>query len=157
MDVVYYSDSALSIRPMSRTVLLLFLGNWAVLGQGVLGTLEGRIVDEVNGQPVPGCTVTAVNRDSGASFPTPVSADGLFSLPLLSPGVYDVTVKAPAQYRSAIVKGLEVPVGGFIHQDFSLSLLADIWQRGLARSSVARDRKTVLRFYGPDEIGRAHV
>ena len=143
---------------MFRLLVICVLGNISVLAQGVLGVLDGRVVDEVDGQPVADCRVVAVNRETGAAFETAVWRNGAFSLPLLPPGSYDVSVTAGTQYRPALVKGLEVPVAGFVHQEFSLSLLADVWQRGLARSSVARDRNTVLQFYGPDvDLGRSQI
>jgi hypothetical protein len=130
----------------------------SIQAQGVLGIIYGRVVDEIDGQPVLESRITAVSRESGAVFEASVLRNGSFSLILLPPGIYDVSVTAGKQYRPAMVKGLEVPVAGFVQQEFTLSLLADIWQRGLSRSSVARDRKTVLQFYGPDvDVSRSQI
>ena len=49
-----------------------------------------------------------------------------------------------------MVKGLELAVAGYIEQNVSLRLLSDVWQKGVPRSSVSRDYRTVLLFYGPD-------
>jgi len=135
---------------MFRLFSVYLLASLSLLAQSVLGVIEGRVVDEVDGQPVAGSRVVAVNLETSAQYETTVSANGAFSLPLLPPGAYDVSVDGGKQYRSAVVKGLEVAVAGFVQQEFHLSLLADIWQSGMARSSVARDRQTVLQFYGPD-------
>jgi hypothetical protein len=143
---------------MLRALLVCLLSVYSVLAQGVLGVLDGKITDEVSGQPIGGCSVTALNQETGAVFRATTWEDGSFSLPLLPPGLYDISVTSEVAYRPALVKALEVPVAGFIHQEFTLSLLIDIWQRGLTRSSVARDRKTVLQFYGPDvDISRSQI
>jgi hypothetical protein len=143
---------------MLRAFLLYALIASAAMAQGVLGVIHGRVLDEVDGGPVPSSKVSAVSRESGESYRSDVWKDGSFALVLLPPGVYDVTVTAGLRYRTAVVKGLEVPVAGFVEREFTLSLLSDIWQNGLSRSSVPRDRKTVLQFYGPDvDISRSQV
>ena len=149
---MYYNCSL--IRAGNIYMFRLFIP-WIALssvafGQTVLGVIGGRVEDDVDGQPIPGAVVTATNRETGAVFPAEAQKDGSYSLILLPPGVYDLAVTAGAQYRPALVKELEVPVAGFIQHDIALRLLTDVWQRGVARSSVTRDLKSVLLFYGPD-------
>ncbi|MET0215615.1 MAG: carboxypeptidase regulatory-like domain-containing protein, partial [Vicinamibacterales bacterium] len=58
--------------------------------QSATGTIEGSIVDQT-GATMPGVTVTVVQTATGMSRTTVSDENGLFSLPLLPVGVYDVT------------------------------------------------------------------
>lgn len=57
------------------------------------GSLGGRIIDPQQAV-IPGAKVTAVNRDTGAKFPTTSNRDGSYSLPFLPPGPYTLTAEA---------------------------------------------------------------
>jgi outer membrane receptor protein involved in Fe transport len=61
-----------------------------VHAQSATGTIEGSIVDQT-GATMPGVTVTVVQTATGMSRTTVSDENGLFSLPLLPVGVYDVT------------------------------------------------------------------
>src|SRR4051812_8949808 len=102
------------LHRMVRALLLLLLASSSVFAQSVLGVIYGRVVDEVDGTPVLSSNVTAVRQDSSDQFHATVLKDGSYSLVRLPPGIYDVSVSAGKQYRAALVKGLDIPVGGFV-------------------------------------------
>jgi outer membrane receptor protein involved in Fe transport len=58
--------------------------------QSVTGSIEGAIVDDT-GAVMPGVTVTVVQPTTGVSRTTTSDDNGLFRLPLLPVGVYDLT------------------------------------------------------------------
>ena len=60
--------------------------------QSATGSIEGAIVDQT-GAAMPGVTVTVVHMATGVTRTTVSDANGLFRLPLLPVGVYDVTAE----------------------------------------------------------------
>src|SRR5215204_861432 len=119
---------------MERLLCLLVLLAPGCWGQGVLGVIYGCVSSRLDRHPLAGADILAIRHETGQRFAARTGADGLFSLPDLSPGRYQVSVSAGDQYRGALVKDIEVPVGGFVEQDIRLSLITDLWQRGIARS-----------------------
>jgi hypothetical protein len=77
------------------------------------GTLNGRIVDQA-GLSLPGVTLNTRNVDTGATRSTVTNAEGLFSLPALERGTYEVTAEltgfAPGTRRVELVAGSTVTV-----------------------------------------------
>jgi hypothetical protein len=61
-----------------------------VLAQSATGEIQGTIVDQ-SGAVLPGVTVTIVNTATGASRETSTDVDGLFAVPGLPVGPYEVT------------------------------------------------------------------
>ncbi|MBL8115558.1 MAG: TonB-dependent receptor [Acidobacteria bacterium] len=84
--------------------------------------LKGRVTDD-KALPLPGVTVTATNKQTGAMRSTVTKIDGDYAINLLPPGVY--TVKAelslftPAQYD-----GVRLSLGATTPLDFSMSAAA---------------------------------
>src|SRR5487761_1309692 len=78
---------------LHRTILLaLFfaLSTTALLGQNQnVGQIRGTVVDN-NGAPVPAVSVDAVNTATGIDTHTVTGASGVFSLPFLEVGEYNV-------------------------------------------------------------------
>ena len=58
--------------------------------QSVTGSIEGSVVDQT-GAAMPGVTVTVVQPTTGVTRTTTSDSNGLFRLPLLPVGVYDLT------------------------------------------------------------------
>ncbi len=76
-------------------VLTLFLAVPGVVraqSQATTAEINGRIVDPQGGV-LPGVTVTATSPLTGYMRDTVTNAEGLFSLPLLPPGAYEVTAE----------------------------------------------------------------
>jgi hypothetical protein len=72
-------------------VALLVLPLNLLMGQTTAAQIAGTISDP-SGAPVPDATVSVVNRDTQAKRETTSNASGNFSLPLLPPGTYSLTV-----------------------------------------------------------------
>src|SRR5271156_4221656 len=62
------------------------------IAQVVSATLTGTVTDS-SGATVPGATVTATETNTGVSRSTLTSAEGVYTLPFLSPGTYRVEVE----------------------------------------------------------------
>ena len=78
-----------------------------VLAQAT-GQINGVVVD-ASGGVLPGVTVEATNTATGAVRTAVSGADGLYTLPLLQPGVYDVKASL-AGFRVAVHEGVRVTV-----------------------------------------------
>ena len=63
----------------------------ASVAQVVSATLTGTVSDS-SGASVPGAAVTATETNTGVSRSTQTSAEGVYSLPFLSPGTYKVDI-----------------------------------------------------------------
>jgi hypothetical protein len=73
-------------------VLFLFAGLSAAHAQERFGAIAG-VVSDASNAPVPGATVTALNKTTGAVKVTTSGADGMFRIADLEPGRYDITVE----------------------------------------------------------------
>ncbi len=96
---------------MSRLGLLLVLVLTfpiSALAQAPTGSIAGTVTDQV-GAVLPNATVTATNRDTGASRVVQTGADGAFSIPSLLAGPYDVLIVAvgfqPVSSPAEVVTG----------------------------------------------------
>jgi hypothetical protein len=80
------------IRLAVFAILLATASALPALSQSATGSIEGIVLDS-SGAVLPGVTVTAVHRDTGASRSTVTDESGLFRLPLLPVGTYEVTAE----------------------------------------------------------------
>jgi hypothetical protein len=64
------------------------------LAAQAVGTIAGRITDPV-GSPIPGARLEVTSPDTGVARSTTTNADGLYRIPSLSPGQYEVEASAP--------------------------------------------------------------
>ena len=71
-------------------LLALLLVSPTLFAQTPTGQISGTVQDD-SGATLPGVTITARNQQTGLSRTTVSGADGLYTLPLLPSGVYDVT------------------------------------------------------------------
>src|SRR5277367_3578850 len=69
--------------------------------QQVTASITGRVTDP-SGAAVVGARVTATDRDRHTEWPTTTNADGVYSLPLLPIGSYDLKVEHPGFERATI-------------------------------------------------------
>lgn len=71
--------------------------------QATTAEINGRVSD-AQGGVLPGVTVTALSPDTGYSRSVVTNAEGNFSLPLLPPGTYDVTIELAgfATYKATL-------------------------------------------------------
>src|SRR5690349_2300510 len=104
------------MRSCAILCLLLSLAG-AALGQST-GTVNGRVVDQA-GAVVPDASVTAVNEDTGITRTTKTNGDGLYSIPALEPGQYDIKVDMKG-FASSETKGAKLVTNSIVTADFSL-------------------------------------
>ena len=85
-------------RPRARLLAILlattcaFLMAGAGIAQTITGTIEGNISD-VEGDPIPGATVTATNQDTGIDRAVITDANGFYSAKALQVGTYTVSAE----------------------------------------------------------------
>jgi hypothetical protein len=82
--------------------------------------ISGRISDP-SGLPIPSATVNVQNRETGANRRAFSNQQGLYSVPALLPGSYDLTVEA-AGFKSLHQNGVALEVDQRATLDFSLSI-----------------------------------
>lgn len=82
--------------------------------------LQGTVRDP-KGAVVPGATVTARNTATNGSRDATTNDDGFYKIVSLSPGEYEVTVKA-SNYKTAVVQSVRVTVGQTANQDIPMEL-----------------------------------
>ncbi|HTR36327.1 MAG TPA: TonB-dependent receptor [Bryobacteraceae bacterium] len=134
---------------LSRALALLALCTAAVFSQTTQGLISGQLMDSVTGRPVAGANVLYSSSTSNLAGAAVSDASGLYYLPLLSPGRYEIRVTAP-KYQSQDVQELELTVAARIELDFRLRPLSDVWESGQYKSVFLPGSKTVVPFYGPD-------
>ena len=82
--------------------------------------LQGRVRDP-QGAVVSGATVTARNTATNSSRDATTDDDGFYKIVNLSPGEYEITVKAP-NYKTAVVPSVKLTVGQTGNQDIPLEV-----------------------------------
>ncbi|PYR37778.1 MAG: hypothetical protein DMF90_05715, partial [Acidobacteria bacterium] len=99
--------------------LVLFLAAAGPLFAQATGTVTGRVVDQDNAV-LPGVTVNLRNVESGATRSAISNEQGLYSVPALERGLYELTTElagfAPSSRR------IELLAGSTVALDFKLSL-----------------------------------
>src|SRR5205814_10326884 len=85
-----------ALRPVRVALAAALLAGLAAAGgaQTIRGTLTGNVTDS-SGGVVPGATVTATNPATGIAESVVTNQQGGYTLPLLPPGMYRVTVELP--------------------------------------------------------------
>src|SRR5665213_4399679 len=65
------------------------------VAQNTTGTIIGRVIDP-QGAVVPGAAVTVTSTTTNVARAVTTNQDGLYTVPLLLPGSYTVSVAAPS-------------------------------------------------------------
>jgi Carboxypeptidase regulatory-like domain/TonB dependent receptor len=119
----------LSLRQCLRTSMRVLLVCLAVVScysaamsqaQSNAADLQG-VVRDPKGAVVPGANVTVRNTATNGSRDATTNDDGFYKIVSLSPGEYEVTVKAPG-YKTAVVQSVKVTVGQTANQDIPLEV-----------------------------------
>ncbi len=84
------------------------------------GQMTGSVVD-ASGAVLPGVTVEATSRATGAVRVAVTGSDGLFTIPLVQPGDYDVRASL-AGFRAAVREGVRVTVSETARVAFELEV-----------------------------------
>jgi hypothetical protein len=91
-----------------RCVLALLLAGFGLYAQEFRATVRGKLTDP-SGAAIPNATVKATNKATNLSKETKSTGDGLYVLPLLEPGVYDVQATA-AGFQTTIREAITLEV-----------------------------------------------
>lgn len=108
----------MSIRNL--TLLAGWLAALPLAAQTTAGQITGLVADP-SGAPVVGATVNAVNSATGVSRQTMTNETGNYTVPLLEPGVYTLTVRHDG-FRTAERVGITLSVNALVRLDFTLTL-----------------------------------
>src|SRR5712664_2379791 len=100
---------------VSTLILLLVIPTFA---QTTTGDITGRVTDE-KGQVVPGATVTALNKGTGAVRTATTNDAGEYTITQLPPGKFDLSVEARG-FSRALAENFELNVGAKVTQNFEL-------------------------------------
>src|SRR5215467_1183432 len=93
------------MKVSTRGYLLLFLAAslappHAAYSQQVTASIQGSVLDPT-GAPVPGVTITAKDLDRGTVLTTTTNIDGIYTLPRLPIGRYEIRAEAKG-FQTAI-------------------------------------------------------
>jgi hypothetical protein len=83
-------------------------------------TVKGKVTDQLDAA-VSGATVTVINAERGVVRSVETNRDGVYSLPLLQPGIYDLRVEATG-FQSQILKRVSLTVGQVVVYDLKLQV-----------------------------------
>lgn len=103
-----------------KSLLLLLLASGSVFAQSSSSVITGR-VRAVNGQPLVAAAVIASQPDTGLVRRTITGADGLFVLPSLPAGAYDVRTEMTG-FRPFTQSAIRLSVAETVSIDFTLEL-----------------------------------
>lgn len=118
-------------------------------GQTTQGVMSGRLVSSVTGQPIASAAVSYLSDTSTPSGTSVSDANGYYTLPLLSPGMYRVRATAP-NYQAQEAQELELTVASRIDLSFRLRPSSDVWESGQTNSVFLPGSRTIVTFFGPD-------
>jgi hypothetical protein len=83
-------------------------------------SINGRVVDQA-GAVLPGVTVTVTSASTGAVRETVTNGEGLYTVPALIPGAYNVKVDL-AGFAGSETKGVEVATGATLTVDVAMKV-----------------------------------
>lgn len=96
------------------------VGSLAFAQTGTTQTLSGAVVDS-SSAVIPGANVVVKNTATGVATETVTNTDGVFSVPSLPPGSYDVTVKLEG-FKTTIVNNVVLTAGAGANLKISLQV-----------------------------------
>ncbi len=83
-------------------------------------TIKGTVTDPA-GAVVVGAVVTVKNVSKGITRSDTTNSSGIYQIPLLQPGVYELRIEATG-FETAVVNNLELTIGQIAVKDVSLSI-----------------------------------
>jgi hypothetical protein len=101
-------------------LLYLFIAVAPASAQVISGTIEGRIRDSQGGA-LPGVTITATNTATQTVFTSATTSEGLYRLPAVSSGTYDVRAEL-AGFRTETRTGVVVRLNDSVVLDIEMTV-----------------------------------
>jgi hypothetical protein len=98
----------------------LFLSGSILAYAQATASINGRVVDQA-GAVIPNALVTATNVASGAIRETVTNGDGLYTIPAVTPGNYDIKVQL-AGFSTAEKRGVELLTGSNLAVDLQMQV-----------------------------------
>src|SRR5262245_1874584 len=110
------------IQLASILVLMAFLiaSPAAAIAQQVTGAILGNVTDP-NGAPVTKAKVTAKDEARGTVWTTETNAEGVFNLPRVPVGSYEVRIEAQG-FRAAVRPGVQLELNQTARLNFKLEV-----------------------------------
>ena len=99
-----------------RCLLTIFLMLQAIVGFAQIGTIKGRVYDAINNESIP----FAIVKLEGSTTIAETDFDGLYTIPDVTPGLYNMSVQAPG-FTSKFIAEVEVITTRPSVVDFSLN------------------------------------
>ncbi len=127
------------LRAIVTAVVLVFAGAPSALPQ-TTAQVTGAITDP-SGAMIPGARVTALNIDTGDKRVTRSNEAGYYSIPLLPPGRYEVSVESEG-FKSLTRSGITLQVNQVARLDFTLELGAIAEHIHVAATAPLVERET---------------
>src|SRR6266571_4889657 len=118
-----------SLSPWYKMVMRVLFAVFAIFvcvsaamsqAQSNAADLQGTVRDQ-NGAVVPNASITARNSATNVSREATTNDDGFYKIVNLSPGDYELHVKA-ANYKTAVVPSVKLTIGQTINQDVPLEV-----------------------------------
>jgi Carboxypeptidase regulatory-like domain/TonB dependent receptor/TonB-dependent Receptor Plug Domain len=106
------------IGAMVAIALSLFALPNLMSAQGITGTISGRVTD-TQGAVVPGAQVTVTNIATGVATTRTTNGAGLYSVPSLPSGQYNITITASG-FKGTTINGVILSVQGDVNRDTML-------------------------------------
>ncbi len=112
-------SQSFTLALMAIVLAVLAFPNYA-WAEAPTGSITG-IVTDAQGGVVPGAAVTATNPQTGVAAKTTTNAEGVYNIPFLKPGTYEVKIVANG-LKEAVITGVLVDVGNIARVDTSLQM-----------------------------------
>jgi hypothetical protein len=106
--------------PRRYVYILALTFSHALLAQEFRATITGRVTDAQNAA-IPGAKVTVTLLTTGARSETTTGADGLYTIPFLTPGTYRVEAEAQG-FKRNVRPNFEAPTGERSSLDIQLDI-----------------------------------
>ncbi len=134
--------------------LVLLFGSFTAMAQSSTGSLEGKITDQDNKQPLMFATVSLYK--TGSAVPetgTETDLDGNYSISNLDPGKYDIEVSYVG-YSSQKIIGVTIFLGKIIRKNVALleGVTTEVLEIIYVAPLISTDQTTQGRTIGSDEI-----
>jgi len=122
-------------------VISLVFATGAIFAQST-GVIQGSVTDP-SGAAIPKASVTVRNTDTGQERNFTTDDTGLYVVPSLPVGRYQVSVKAPGLQTTA-ANDVVLEVGRTVQQDFHLAVASATQTVEIVASSPVLESSTVL-------------